>query len=361
VRSTSNVRANARWYDVTNAVYLGISGENGATAGTDQQLATAIVTPTTDIVVELRNVSGGVRDFYTSGGSNYAYINEIAGNSPVIGSSVDYVSAIRSGSDQAGVTAGTDLVWNSVTAGNIALNTGTGVFSLSAGKTYKLTAGPRFVNYSAANLNTVFEWVDAVGNTQLSAGAGVGTQFPMTATDQNSMQGVAELIYTPTTNQTVKVKVTVLGGTTDLQVGSWVNIVQLGSSALTQDSVVAVGGNAIGSSVQTMTIGSLTNNALSFITNGIQRLFVASSTYGVGIGTGNTSGSVLTVATTSTTTSVFALSQGNSTANFFIASGTPLLSKLEIKAKPTFRLSFVAPMTATDFGLKKFCKFIIKN
>lgn len=324
--SDSGVITNYQWRDTTNNVFLGIAAvnytTNAAIAQGDQQVATAIITPTTDITVEVWNTTGSPRTFV--GANSYAYINEIAGNSPVIGSSVDYVSAVRGSSNQAGITTGTDLVWNSVSAGNIALNTGTGVFTLSAGKTYKLSAGPRFVNYSAANLNTVFEWVDAVGNTQLSTGAGIGTQYPMTATDQNGMQGVAELIYTPATNQTVKVRVTVLGGTADLQVGSWVNITQLGSSALTQDSVVAVGGNAIGSTVQTMSIGSLTSNALSFITNGIQRLFVASSTYGVGIGTSNTAGSVLTVATTSTTSSVFALSQGNSTANFFIASGTPV-------------------------------------
>jgi hypothetical protein len=101
-------------------------------------------------------------------------------------------------------------------------------------------------------------------------------------------------------------------------------IQQLGSSALTQDSVVAVGGNNIGSTAQTFGIGALTANALSFITNGIQRLFIATSTTNVCIGTANVTGSILTVSTSTASTSVFALSSGGSTANFFIGNGSPV-------------------------------------
>jgi YVTN family beta-propeller protein len=329
LQSNANVSANVRWYDVTNAVYLGIVGQNGATAGTDQQLATTIITPTTDIIVELRNVSGGARTFYTSGASNYAYINEIAGNSPVVGSSVDYVSVKRTGTAQtitAAGFAGQDIVFNTTVTGNIGYNTGTGAFSLSAGKTYDLTASLR-TNFTGATDFMAFEWVDSA-NTSL--GGTIGQAIPTTFTTTNeSGQVIAHAIYTPSSNTTVKLRAIVTGTalTGDASVHenqSFATVMQLGSSAMTQDTVVAVGGNTILSSIQTFKLGSLSQSALSFITNGIERLFVATSTTNVGIGTNNVSGSVLTVATTSTTTSVFALSQGNNTANFFIASGTPV-------------------------------------
>jgi hypothetical protein len=73
-----------QWRDTTNAQYLGIAAVNnttGSTGGSDQQVASAIVTPTTDITVELWNTSSGSRTFTAA--NSYSFINEIAGNSPV--------------------------------------------------------------------------------------------------------------------------------------------------------------------------------------------------------------------------------------------------------------------------------------
>jgi YVTN family beta-propeller protein len=310
-----------QWRDTTNGVFFGTAAVNNsvdaASGSADQQIAMGIITPTTDITVELWNTSSGARTFTSA--NSYAYINEIAGNSPVIGSSVDYVKANKTTSQFA--TNGASVLFDTVEAGNISYAPGTGNFTLTAGKTYLLTSSLAH-DGSTTTGSILYQWYRNDNNTAL--GSAGGTQAPSYTNDYGS-NNTAQAVFTPSSNLSVSLRVTgsfngnIQGGS-----NSFATIQQLGSSALTQDSVVAVGGNAIGSTVSGFSIGSLTQNALAFITNGIQRLFIATSTTNVGIGTQNVSGSVLTVATTSTTTSVFALTQGDNTANFFIASGTPV-------------------------------------
>jgi hypothetical protein len=128
----------------------------------------------------------------------------------------DYINAGRITSDQTGAGQGSDIIFNgSIVSSGISLNTSTGVFTLTAGKTYQLFAELSFSNFSdTANGYEIYDWVDATTNTRLSTtgvGAGIGEAINRNTNEFNATS--TTLIYTPTTNQTVKVRIVEAAGT----------------------------------------------------------------------------------------------------------------------------------------------------
>jgi hypothetical protein len=97
----------------------------------------------------------------------------------------------------------------------------TGVYTLVAGVTYDMSFTPSFINFS----NTLggylcYQWVDAATNAPLdSTGTGIGTAIPTTESGGQIDNPTARVIYTPTTNQTVKLYVTSGNGTATLRGG----------------------------------------------------------------------------------------------------------------------------------------------
>lgn len=185
--------------------------------------------PTVDTKVEFR-LTGA-----SNGGSTFSSISGLSADIQVVSTpqavvnTVDYVNAKLSANITP--TSGVDIIWNSLTSGNIPLNTTTGVFTLTAGKTYIMRAlldvsstfSGNWVNYA---------WVDAATNVQIpgsSMGASVGVE-QTSGTPGNSSEAYA--IYTPTTNQTVKVRSVTAAGTVSGST-SFVAIAQLGSTAST--------------------------------------------------------------------------------------------------------------------------------
>ncbi len=144
---------------------------------------------------------------------------------------VDYVTANRTGTSQTSIGSGTDLLINTVQSGNIPLDTSTGVFTLTAGKTYRLTFQGQFNNFSDATDGRLFiEWVDATSNTPLVANS-KGAFIPMTSLWNAISSSHIDIIYTPATNQQVKLRATSGGGTALLQANeNSVSIQQLGTS-----------------------------------------------------------------------------------------------------------------------------------
>ncbi len=154
---------------------------------------------------------------------------KISGNAPVTGQSVDYVSV--STISQSSIGDNRDLIFTSNNGGNIPYNTSTGVFTLSANKTYLFQAQIRSNGASADGSYIEYGFVDAISNTLLVN----GTQTITSSTTRTAGFGsnpVINFIYTTTSNQTVKLRTTATTvGTQNITSGT-ANITQVGSSAI---------------------------------------------------------------------------------------------------------------------------------
>ena len=156
----------------------------------------------------------------------------------------DYINAGRITSEQTSMGAGSDIIFNYArVSSGITLDTSTGVFTLTAGKTYQLFAELSFSNFSdLVNGYQIYNWVDATTNTRLDTdgiGAGVGEHLNRNTNEFNATS--TTLIYTPTTNQTVKVRITEAVGTVTVRAG-------IGTKAIIQqiNPTIAVQATATG-------------------------------------------------------------------------------------------------------------------
>jgi hypothetical protein len=156
------------------------------------------------------------------------FYKQIAGNLPVTGQSVDYVSVSRTGSDQT-VNTNSVIIFNTINGGNIPYNTSTGLFSLTAGKTYKLIGGVSISNGNNVAKEVNFVWKNTAGDALGTKGELLS---PSAAVDAAG-NGIAYAIYTPTTNTTVSLNVTYSSASTILwQNYTFASIEQIGSSAI---------------------------------------------------------------------------------------------------------------------------------
>ncbi|MBS1511186.1 MAG: hypothetical protein JST86_10110 [Bacteroidetes bacterium] len=145
------------------------------------------------------------------------------------GSTINYITASRTSTNQTGIGVNSDIILNNKVNGTIPYNTGTGVYTLSANKTYRLTFEGYFINYSLSNVGDIeVEWVDAGTNTPLvGSQIGRGVFTTNTSTISQSDRPVADIIYTTSASQQVKLRVTAANGTADLYA--------TGASALIQE------------------------------------------------------------------------------------------------------------------------------
>ncbi|WP_412476484.1 beta strand repeat-containing protein [Flavobacterium sp. TBRC 19031] len=132
---------------------------------------------------------------------------------------VDYAFVMRSGSVQTITSANTDVVFDNKIAGNLPYNTSTGVFTLTAGKTYRLTSNLRMHTISSNTVDIYIDWVDASTNASISGNVGSAYQ-PLNSTNGQSAKTVSDILYTPASTQTVKLRVTYLDGAS-FAVGQW--------------------------------------------------------------------------------------------------------------------------------------------
>jgi hypothetical protein len=156
------------------------------------------------------------------------YYKQVAGNLPVTGQSVDYVN-VQNTLTQTVVT-GNNIKFNSVTAGNIPYDASTGNFTLMANKTYRLSGFITLDGGSTAGSELSSIWKNAAG-TNLGAAA---LLFSANINSGAGGQGVADVIYTPTTNTTVALNaIWVSAGTVITRAGyTSATIEQIGSSAI---------------------------------------------------------------------------------------------------------------------------------
>jgi hypothetical protein len=138
---------------------------------------------------------------------------------------VDYVAVQSSGQT---VITGNTIRYNTTLSGTIPYNSSTGNFTLTAGKTYRLTAYATLDVSSSAGAELNFVWRNA-------ANAELGNYALLLAANSSitaAGQGIVDVIYTPTTNTTVSVYVNWAGGTVALRGGyTYATIQQIGSSA----------------------------------------------------------------------------------------------------------------------------------
>jgi hypothetical protein len=171
-------------------------------------------------------ISTGIRN---SSDFDRVYYKQVAGNLPVTGQTVDYVSA---GSiNLTGVGGSQDLIFSTNFGGNIPYNSTTGVFTLTANKTYLFQAQVRVNTASASGNYIEYGFVDAISNALLVNGTETITSST-TSTAGYGSNPVINFIYTPISNQTVKLRTTSGTRGTQSVVSGTANITQIGSSAI---------------------------------------------------------------------------------------------------------------------------------
>ena len=157
--------------------------------------------------------------------------NITASNLTLSGQTVQLTGAVNPGYMNVGLTtsintvgAGSVLIYDAILKNNgtaVTYNTSTGVFTLTAGVTYNLMATGSWQAFSdTANGYIIYAWVDATTGTRLdTTGDSDGVAEPLNRNVNEFNATAAELIYTPVTNQTVKVAVVANTGTATLRGG----------------------------------------------------------------------------------------------------------------------------------------------
>ncbi len=188
------------------------------------------------------------------------YYKLVAGNLPVTGQSVDYVSTSLN-ANISSVGSNTDIILQQLNGGNIPYNSSTGVYSLSANKTYMMQAQLRVNTASPSNAYLQYTWVDAATNTPLVANSEALNASSNSGSGFGSKE-VVQIIYTPTTNQTIKLRSTSSSGTQTIVLGS-VNIIQIGSSAIINPWVLS--GNDVYNTTGEVGIGTSSPSASALL------------------------------------------------------------------------------------------------
>ena len=125
-------------------------------------------------------------------------------------------------SSVSGFGSGSTVIFDTVvgnTNSQTSYNASTGVFTLTAGVTYDMSFTPSFITFTNSTTGYLcYQWVDATTNTPLdSTGTGIGTGISSQDTTAQQDNLTARVIYTPSTNQTVKLLVTSGNGTAVLR------------------------------------------------------------------------------------------------------------------------------------------------
>jgi hypothetical protein len=259
------------WFNETTGANIGSASfsynpGDAAALGAFGTTAELVFTPNVTTVVSLRLLSslgsgnvtvGGNGDFSVTGSYPWFDVQVISGNAPVTGQSVDYV--------QASLSANQSLS----SAGNInfTVSSGAGItltgggFNLQANKTYKLEAA---LGGSSGGF-AYYGWVDSA-NTLLPGGS-IGVIMKAGSAYSDAPQDKAVVIFTPTANTTVFLRVlNVSSGVVAFAPpaannfsSTWATIQQIGSSAIVNPWVLA--GNNVYNTSGNVGIGNTNPNS----------------------------------------------------------------------------------------------------
>jgi hypothetical protein len=165
-----------------------------------------------------------------------------------------------------GFGVGSTVIFDTV-VGNVnsqtSYNTSTGVFTLTAGVTYDMSFTPSFIGLSNTTSGFMcYDWVDATTNALLdTTGIGTGTSISSQDTTAQQDNATARIIYKPTTNQTVKLRVSNANGTVTLRGG-------IGTQAIVRPLNLSIAVQATATGTVAATIISNTSPNLSSFSNG---------------------------------------------------------------------------------------------
>lgn len=181
-------------------------------------------------------VTANIGSIYTSTDTGNFYIKKSGTSNTgwlllAPNSMVDYINTSRITANQT-MTSGNDMIFNKIVSGNIPYDTSTGIYTLTAGKTYQLTVTPYFSDFTdTTNGYIQYSWVDATTSNRLDASVN-GVVVPAVSAINEHDPGTSSVIYTPSSNQTVKIRSMAALGSADLRFGySTASIVQIGSNA----------------------------------------------------------------------------------------------------------------------------------
>ncbi len=155
------------------------------------------------------------------------YYKMVAGNLPVTGQSVDYVSVYRTTSQT--VNTGDNILFNSINGGNIPYNSATGNFTLTAGKTYRLMGSVSLDASTSASSEIDIAWKNAAGDILGNRALILSANFASPA----GGNGISDIIYTPTVITTIALNV--IAATANAKTipnYTYANVEQIGSSAI---------------------------------------------------------------------------------------------------------------------------------
>ena len=137
---------------------------------------------------------------------------------------------------QQNLASGTNILLATPSANsNIPINIATGVITLTAGKTYNINAAINCYAFSdEASGYIIMSLVDATTNAIVGgASQTLAWSSKMTAFSARADTPVLSCIYTPTSNQTIRLRITqTIGTATSGDINSFISITQLGSSAV---------------------------------------------------------------------------------------------------------------------------------
>jgi len=252
------------------------------TSSTD---ASTIASPATGLLVYNTGTNAGLRaGYYYWNGTDWTTIA-----TPTSAETVDYVSTSLS-SNIAGVGSNTDIKLQQLNGGNIPYNTATGVYTLSANKTYILQAQLRVSNASISGAYLAYTWVDANSNVELITNSEALSSSNTSGATFGS-KDIVQIIYTPTSNQTVKLRSITASGTQTIWHGT-ASIVQIGSNAIINPWVLS--GNDVYNTTGKVGIGNNAPTATldvtgSLVVSGVTNL---KNTLNVGTGSGSEGGEI---------------------------------------------------------------------
>ena len=243
---SSGTRPAFAWYNETTSSWIGSQSSIYSTSDPASYLAfgsvsDAILTANSTTVVSYRIYSGsslgslgGNADFNLLGSYPWFDIQVISGNSAVNGQSVDYVSVNRTTLQT--VNTGDNILFNSINSGNIPYNSATGNFTLTAGKTYRLTGSVSLDASTSASSEIDIAWKNAAGDILGNKALILSANFASPA----GGNGITDIIYTPSVNTTIALNV--IAATANAKTipnYTYANVEQIGSSAIVNPWVLS--------------------------------------------------------------------------------------------------------------------------
>lgn len=192
---------------------------------------------------------------------------------------VDFVSVTRTTAQT--VSEGGTILFNQINGGTIPYNTATGLFSLTAGKTYRLTGCVAISSSNASSEELNVQWKNANGDLLANKGEALSTNFATTG----FANGIADVIYTPSVNTTVSLTVTYSSSSVVLWGNfTYANIQQIGSSAIINPWVLS--GNDVYNTTGKVGIGT-SSPATTLDVNGTLSLSNTTTTPSINVKNGD--------------------------------------------------------------------------